>query len=205
MRTMVAIPMKGLANSKTRLAPYMSRERRAHLSSSLFARALTFFEAQFPSMLRVVVTSSWGIAEQARQSGSMAISEGQTAGLNAAAQVAFCWARANAFDRLIIVPADIPVWLAQEAKQLFASADRSDVAIARAGDGGTNALVLNLNRIHQFNFCYGDQSAMLHERYCASAGVSCEVSRLPFMGHDIDTVEDCLVLSQAMRRKFKLA
>ncbi|WP_218511907.1 2-phospho-L-lactate guanylyltransferase [Variovorax sp. dw_308] len=205
MKTVVAIPMKDLAESKTRLSPYMSCERRAHLSSSLFDRALTFFESQFPSTQRLVVTSSRGIAERARQGGSLAISEGPPAGLNAAAEVAFAWARANAFDRLILVPADIPVWLAQEARQLLESADRNDVAIARAGDGGTNAIVLNLNRVCEFNFLYGHESALLHEKYCASAGLSCEVSRLPFMGHDIDTIEDCLVLSHSMRFELLLA
>ena len=197
MKTVVAIPMKDTADAKTRLAPFLSPSRRAHLALTLFDRALDFFGGM-PDAERVVVTSSRSIAARSLAAGAMVLGEGSVKGLNQAAATALRWARANAFDRLIVVPADIPVWLFQEVNLLLMSSKRHDVVIAAAHDGGTNALVFNLARVREFEFRYGVRSALKHESVCAARGLSCETRWLPFLAHDIDTVEDCLVLSQAL-------
>ena len=197
MKTLVAIPMKDTRDAKTRLAPLLSPSRRAHLALTLFDRALDFFGAM-PEAERVVVTSSRSIAARSLAAGAMVLDEGSVKGLNQAATIALRWARANAFDRLVVVPADIPVWLSQEVNLLLMSSKQHDVVIAAAHDGGTNALVLNLGRVWAFEFCYGLQSACKHESVCAVRGLSCETRWLPFLAHDIDTVEDCLVMSQTL-------
>ena len=198
MKTLIAIPMKDTADAKTRLAPYLSPKRRAHLALSLFDRALHFFGSSMPGAERVVVTSSSLIAARAHAAGAMVLDEGIAQGLNQAANVAFQWAVAMGFDRLIVVPADISVWLLQEVEVLLESSLGHDVVIATAHDGGTNALVLNLARVKAFEFSYGVQSALKHEGVCSTRGLSHETRRLPFLGRDIDTIDDCLVLSQSL-------
>ena len=198
MKTVVAIPMKDIADAKTRLAPFLSPSRRAHLALTLFDRAMDFFAVSLPDAERVVVTSSPSIAARACAAGAMAVSEGPVEGLNQAATAALRWAIAEDFDRLILVPADIPVWLFQEVEVLLVSSTKHDVVLAAAHDGGTNALVLNLERVREFRFSYGVQSVLEHQRVCAAHGLRHETKWLPFLGHDIDTVEDCLVLSQSL-------
>ncbi|VTU45353.1 2-phospho-L-lactate guanylyltransferase [Variovorax sp. PBL-E5] len=198
MKTVIAIPMKDTADAKTRLAPVLSPARRAHLALTLFDRAVDFFGASVPRAERVVITSSPSIATRARAAGAMVLSEGRAQGLNRAAAIALSWARANAFDRLVIVPADIPVWLFQEVEVLLTAMVERDVVIAAAHDEGTNALALNPARVGEFEFSYGIQSALKHEAVCLARGLSHETRRFPFLGHDIDTIEDCLVLSQSL-------
>ena len=198
MKTAIAIPMKGLSDAKTRLAPFLSPRQRSHLALTLFDRAMDFFGASLPDAERVVVTSSPSIAARARGAGATVMREGPVQGLNQAATTALRWAVAEKFDRLIVVPADIPVWLFQELEVLLLSAIRHDVVIAAAHDGGTNALILNLSRVQEFEFSYGMQSALKHGRVCAARGLKHETRRLPFLGHDIDTIDDCLVLSQSL-------
>ena len=198
MKTVIAIPMKDPSDAKSRLAPFLSPSQRSHLALALFDRAMDFFGASLSDAERVVVTSSPSIAARARAAGAMVMSEGHVQGLNQAATTALRWAGAKEFDRLIVVPADIPVWLVQEIEVLLVSAVRHDVVIAAAHDGGTNALVLNLSRVQEFEFSYGVQSALKHESVCAARGLKHETRRLPFLGHDIDTIDDCLVLSQSL-------
>ena len=195
MRVVVAIPMKDTADAKTRLAPFLPPSQRAHLALTLFDRALDFFGASMPDAERVVVTSSHSIAARSLAAGATVLREGSVQGLNQAATTALRWARAKAFDRLIVVPADIPVWLLQEVNVLLMSSIRHDVVIAAAHDGGTNALALNVARVQEFEFSYGVGSAARHEAVSKARGLSHDTRRLPFLGHDIDTVEDCLVLS----------
>ena len=198
MKTVVAIPMKDTTDAKTRLAPFLSPQRRAQLALSLFDRAMNFFEGSLPDAQRLVVTSSPLIAARSNAAGAMVVTEGPVQGLNQAASTALRWAVANKFDRLIVVPADIPVWLFQEVDVLLASSKRHDVVIAAAHDGGTNGLVLNLARVREFEFSYGLQSALKHQKVCATRGLMHETRWLPFLGHDIDTIDDCLVLSQSL-------
>ena len=198
MKTVIAIPMKDPSDAKSRLAPFLSPSQRSHLALTLFDRAMDFFGASLSDAEQVVVTSSPSIAARARAAGAMVMSEGLVQGLNQAATTALRWAGAKGFERLIVVPADIPVWLVQEVEVLLMSSMRHDVVIAAAHDGGTNALVLNLSRVQEFEFSYGTQSALKHASVCAARGLKHETRRLPFVGHDIDTIDDCLVLSQAL-------
>jgi len=198
MRTVVAIPMKDPAESKTRLANALTAGQREKMALALFRRAQSFFGAQFPDFERLVVTPSPRIAAEATACSAMALIEGSPRGLNKAVQSAFIWAKARGFDRLLIVPADIPIWLRSEVDELLDDGQRFDVVVARAHDGGTNALLINLIRTDRLEFCYGLGSARRHADAASAAALSSITRQWPFLGHDIDTVGDCLVLSQKL-------
>lgn len=198
MRTVVAIPMKDPADSKTRLAGTLTAAQRERMALALFRRAQTFFATQFPEFERLVVTPSPRIATETTASSAMALVEEGTRGLNSAAQSAFIWAKTRGGDRLLIVPADIPVWLRSEVDELLDDGQKYDLVIARAHDGGTNALLIDLVRADRFQFCYGRDSARRHADAASVADLSSITRQWPFLSHDIDTVDDCLVLSQKL-------
>ncbi|OAF17039.1 hypothetical protein AYJ54_37480 [Bradyrhizobium centrolobii] len=198
MKTVVAIPMKGPAESKSRLAEALSAAQREQMALALFGRVQTFFATQFPDFERLVVTPSPRIATEAAARSAVALVEESTRGLNKAAKSAFIWAKTRRYDRLLIVPADIPVWLRSELDELLDEGRRFDVVVARAHDGGTNALLIDLMRTDRFDFCYGVDSARRHADAASAAALSSITRQWPFLGHDIDTVGDCLVLSQKL-------
>ncbi|RXH41723.1 2-phospho-L-lactate guanylyltransferase [Bradyrhizobium zhanjiangense] len=198
MKTVVAIPMKDPAESKTRFADALTATQREKMALTLFRRAQSFFSTQFPDFERLVVTPSPRIATEATACSAVALVEESTRGLNKAAQSAFIWAKTGGFDRLLIVPADIPIWLRSELDELLDDGRRFDVVVARAHDGGTNALLINLIRADRLEFCYGLDSARRHADAASAASLSSITRQWPFLGHDIDTVGDCLVLSQKL-------
>jgi 2-phospho-L-lactate guanylyltransferase len=198
MSTAVVIPMKDAAQSKTRLALAMTPAQRRRMSLALFRRALDFFAVQFPEFDRLVVTSSPRIAGMARDCGAASLMEQGSSGLNRAVSAAFQWARRAGYVRLLVVPADIPVWLRSEVAELFEAGESHAVVIARAHDGGTNGLLINLIQAGGFEFRYGKNSAQRHAESAEAVALDAVTRTWPFLSRDIDTADDCLLLSQAL-------
>jgi 2-phospho-L-lactate guanylyltransferase len=198
MRTVVVVPMKDAAVSKTRLAAAMPAAERERMSLALFRRAQDFFTVQYPEFERLVVTSSPRIAALANDWGASVLMEAGVPGLNAAVLSSFDWARQAGYERFLAVPADIPVWLRAEVDELLQEGTRHPVVIARAHDGGTNALLIDLSRADRFEFRYGLDSARRHAESARARALRVTIRTWPFLGHDIDTVDDCLIFSQKL-------
>lgn len=197
MKTLVAVPMKDPHDAKTRLAAALPPAARVRLALHLFHRSQDFFARHFPAFDRLVVTPSAEVARHAEGCGAQVLKETAASGLDAAAGAALRWARAAGYERLLLVPADIPVWLAGEVESLLQAGGATDVVIARAHDGGTNALLVDLRRVPHFEFRYGPDSARRHEQACLAAALRCVVAQLPFLGRDLDTADDCRLLPSA--------
>ena len=188
---LVALPMKAFDQAKSRLSPAMAPAQRQRLSRALFERTLAFFGDCFPGMDRLVVTPSPQVRDTARACGAAVTLEPAPQGLDAAAQRAIDYAAEHGYRQLLIIPGDIPVWLRSEVQALLALGGRREVVIARARDGGTNALLLRLPT--PLRCAYGEDSARRHADAARSAGLSVAVCQLPFMAHDIDRPQDCLL------------
>lgn len=188
---LVAMPMKAFDQAKSRLSPALSPVQRQRLSRALFERTQAFFGGCFPGLDRLVVTPSPEVRDAALACGAAVSLEPAPQGLDAAAQRAIDYAAARGYRQLLIVPGDIPVWLRSELHALLALGDWREVVIARARDGGTNALLLRLPT--PLRCAYGEDSAQRHERAARGAGLSVAVCQPPFMAHDIDRPQDCLL------------
>lgn len=199
MKTLIAIPMKAPARAKTRLAPAMADSQRERLAVRLFARTLAFFRRYWPEFDVVAVTDAEEIATLAARHGAGVLLEAREAGLNAAAALALQYAWKRGYDRLVIVPGDVPVWLRAEVSRLLALSQRHALTLAESYDGGTNLLALSPPQ--PFTFHYGAQSASLHARAAELAGLSVARCRLPFLARDIDTAADCLALVRTQERR----
>ncbi|KAF7961469.1 hypothetical protein AWV80_32990 [Cupriavidus sp. UYMU48A] len=192
MRTLVAVPMKAYADAKTRLACAMSPEERRTLAKALFEYGQSFFSTNYPEFDRLVVSPSPTVATAAVWSGASCVYESASRGLNAAATTATQWAIDRGYERLLIVPGDIGVWRQEEVDCLLELSKELDVVVARAHDGGTNALVLRLPCEMQFG--YGPQSAARHMAIARQLGKTAVERSLPFLGLDLDTPGDCATL-----------
>jgi len=86
---------------------------------------------------------------------------------------------------LAIVSADLPFLRADEVEELLAATPKRGIAIARAVDGGTNAVAMRPPGLVGTRF--GEPgSAALH----AGLGVPAVVVDLPGLAFDVDTPED---------------
>jgi 2-phospho-L-lactate/phosphoenolpyruvate guanylyltransferase len=95
-----------------------------------------------------------------------------------------------------IVSADLPLLEAGEVLALIEATPERGIAIARATDGGTNAV--SMRPAGAMRTCFGEpQSARLHAALAREAGLSHTIVDLPGLAFDLDRPEDLARLNAA--------
>jgi len=200
-RCLLVIPLKPFALAKSRLAEALSPREREQLARALFLRSEQFFASAFAAMPRLVVTAELEIAERCSPS-TQILREAQPQGLNPAAERARNFAQIQGFSQMLIASADIALWRRSEVDALLQAGKTHDLAIARAHDGGSNALLLRLPA-SGFAFAYGTHSAKAHQQSAQQAELSCTVLDLPLLSRDLDLPSD-LLLWQAKHNRLQV-
>jgi 2-phospho-L-lactate guanylyltransferase len=127
------VPVKGLAGAKTRLAPLLSAEERARLVVEMLDGVLTACREAGAIDGTLLVTPEPALA---RDGASVLVD----AGTGHADAIALALADPRAAAGALVVMADCPLATAASLDDLAASA--RPLALARARDGGVNALAL---------------------------------------------------------------
>ena len=92
-------------------------------------------------------------------------------------------------ERILVVPADIPLLRPSDITQiLHASAEECAVICADRRKNGTNALLLH--RSNPVNFCYGPGSFWRHRQEFDNMNITATNVDLPRIALDIDTISD---------------
>jgi len=201
-RCLLVIPLKPFAQAKSRLAEALNPKERQQLARALFRRSEQFFANVFSDMPRLVVTAERGIVKECSP-GTRILHEAHAEGLNQAASRAKNFAKAQGFTQMLIASADIALWRRSEVLELLQAGETRDVVIARAYDGGTNALLLRLPATG-FAFAYGEQSANAHQRAAKQVGLSCRLLDLPMLARDLDLPTDLLLWQAKQQRTPKV-
>ena len=180
------IPLKRLDAAKSRLRGLLSKEERVQL-------------------MRVMLSDVLGAVDGARSISAVTLvsSEPSAAGLARDHEVAWWddrglpWnaALSRAMTEVVdtsavaVISADIPLVRADEIEQLVIATPSAGIAIARASDGGTNAVCLQPTGVVET--CFGRKgSAALHASRARGAGVEATIIDAPGLAHDLDTPED---------------
>jgi 2-phospho-L-lactate/phosphoenolpyruvate guanylyltransferase len=88
-----------------------------------------------------------------------------------------------------VVSADLPTLTAEDVRALVAATPDRGMAIARALDGGTNAV--SMRPVGAVMTHFGEpQSASVHARATAEAGLAARILDIPGLAFDIDTPDD---------------
>jgi len=94
-----------------------------------------------------------------------------------------------------VLSADIPTVTADEIRALIAATPDRGMAIARAHDGGTNAVSMRPPGAVMTHF--GEpQSAAVHAEVTATAGFAARILDLPGLAMDVDTAADLKQLQE---------
>jgi len=179
----VLVPLKSFASAKTRLAVVLSPEERAELMRTLLEGVAVAVREAGVERVTVVTGESIDGYEVWHDRG-----------------LAWNDALAAAIDEIVsaplvaIVSADLPLLRADEVEELLEATPSRGIAIARALDGGTNAVSMRppgLVRTH-----FGEPgSAAVH----AGLGVEHSIVDLPGLAFDVDTPEDLARMHAACR------
>jgi 2-phospho-L-lactate guanylyltransferase len=177
------IPVKDLSRAKARLAPVLDEAGRRELALAMYRDVLAAATA-CETIDRVAVVSrdeeALAIAREAGADG-LAAAGGLNEALTSAAQEVI----ERGATRIVVLAADLPL---ADAEAIAAVTEaEADVAVAPAGDGGTNALALLRDAI---GFAYGRDSAARHLADAERAGLRTKRLDLPALALDIDTPAD---------------
>jgi 2-phospho-L-lactate guanylyltransferase len=196
----IVIPLRGLFQGKSRLAPVLSPDERARIVAAMAKRVLRVVLHFAPGGRVVVVTrdrdTSW-LPTDPRV--DIATQPDTSWGLNAALDVGRAAAIARSTARLLMLPADLPLLTADDLAALMASTSEVTLATDRAGTG-TNALLLaGRTAIETFPFHFGEGSRRLHEEGALALGLSTTTVSLPGLQDDLDTPDDWAALPGRVR------
>lgn len=95
---------------------------------------------------------------------------------------------------LLLIMADLPYLAASDITAMIEAGRTSDVVIAEAKDGGTNALLLRPPTVLTFAFTAGRPSASFHADHARNVGIEPAMVRRPGLARDIDTPDDLAAL-----------
>jgi 2-phospho-L-lactate guanylyltransferase len=182
----VLVPLKRLDGAKTRLAGLLGPDERAGLMVAMLADVLHAV-AVSALVARVTIVSSEPVAPAlARGHG---VSAWHDRGLPWNDALAEAMAAVVAEACVAIVSADLPLVRAPEIDHLVRSTPERGLAIARALDGGTNAVVMRPPGV--LATCFGTPgSAARHAASARAAGLGAVTVDLPGTALDLDTPQD---------------
>lgn len=203
-RTLALVPVRGARSAKTRLSPLFAHEQRLQLVWAMLRRMLVLLEQSAAIEHTVVVARDSSILDpRLERAGawSALMQDNPDGGLNGALEDGRAWAIAHGFDRLLMLPGDLPILDKQSLRMLTETS--GEVVIVSDDDGtGTNALRLDMrdDRVAEgFTFRMGSDSFAAHFTEATAVGIVPIVLSLPRVSHDLDTPADWHALSEVVR------
>jgi 2-phospho-L-lactate guanylyltransferase len=199
-RTWAVVPVKRLADAKSRLADVIGPTERQAFCLAMLDDVLAAL-GQTPGLAgTLVVTADDEAAAHARAAGARVVDEAPVAGLNAALDLAVAALASKRADRLFILPADVPLVTPESLAPLLAADDGVTLVTDRAGVG-TNALLMA--PIDALPFRFGPSSLERHLKEAQARGLPVRVCDIPELALDIDTPDDldALMAVRSARRR----
>jgi 2-phospho-L-lactate guanylyltransferase len=176
----VLVPLKRLNGAKTRLAEVLSPDERAELMRRMLVGVVGAIRGAAVERITLVTSDPIELDGLARF-------DDRGLGWNQA--LAAAMREAVAEDLVAVVSADLPRLRASEVQALIGATPARGLAIARARDGGTNAV--SMRPRGAVATCFGvPRSAAVHERLARRAGLEPVLVDLPGLAFDVDTPED---------------
>lgn len=195
MADWVLLPLKPLAEAKTRLSPVLGLADRQDLMRAMVADVIAACRGARRVDRIAVITSDAEWLAMAKDAGCHVLQEDGATGYAAAAERG-CALLAGRGDvrHVAVLPGDLPMLRPQEVDRVMATlASGARCVIVPSRDGlGTNCMAQALP--HPVPLRYGPRSFSRHLAMSHAAGIAAGVLRLPGIGHDIDLPEDLLDL-----------
>jgi len=196
------VPVKTLAEAKSRLSPVLTVGQRQQLALRLLTHTLTILKAaQEAELLQgfVIVSPDSHLNEIVKTFGGNYLAEdngNNNSSLNLALGQAARWCVANkAAKMLLILPTDLPLLTLEALQEIVVAAlPDSCVIVPDTLEQGTNALLLNPATRLNYNYFFGENSFRQHRMALAKEGASLLIKHNPGLAFDLDLPEDLALL-----------
>jgi 2-phospho-L-lactate guanylyltransferase len=190
--TWALVPVKPLAQAKSRLVPALSGPQRTGLLRAMLADVLSVLLRAESLAGIAVITADTELAALAHGFGAVLIAEPQASGLNVAVAAGVAELRRRGVARVLVLPADIPLLRAAEVDNVVRAGahEQRTLVVASHNLDGTNGLLVHLD--DPPDFAFGPGSFQRHLRF--SRGREAARMLAPSFELDIDTPGDLAVL-----------
>jgi 2-phospho-L-lactate guanylyltransferase len=209
MRTVAVIPLRGLADGKSRLAHFLPDRVRRALIGALLERVVHATQATAGITTTLVISPDPAIVRWAETLHATPVLQTNT-GLNAALWQATNWAREGGYDTLLALHGDLPLITPRSLRALLATL--SDIPGGPEGDASTAVVVgdrhrrgttgLLLRPLGALPFLFGEESFGRH----LACGAARSVRTIPYdataLAFDLDTPRDLATLATRHPRAF---
>jgi len=186
----VLVPIKALAQGKTRLSTRLSPEARHALSRAMLTDVVASARSATAVDRVVVVSSDPSLLRLARQLGAEAVDEEYPRGLNGAVAVGTEFCLQLGATAVLVLLADLPLVTAQDVELIFQQTNgRPQVIVVPCKEGeGTNALLRIPPEVVPTRF--GGPSLVGHQQVARQYEIPCQVVNLPRIAFDVDSADD---------------
>jgi 2-phospho-L-lactate guanylyltransferase len=190
------VPVKALAEAKSRLAPRLSPAARADLVLTMLDRVLAAVQASGQVGRCVVVSPDPAVRERAARAGATPLDEAPAIGevpvtrhnaaLGRARALALAW-RPGA---LLVLAADLPFLTVANLQALAALGARDGTVVLAPDRAGTGTNALLLRPPGALPFCFGPDSYATHRQAAEERGLAVQLYRAPGTAFDLDQPAD---------------
>ncbi|MEM3506517.1 MAG: 2-phospho-L-lactate guanylyltransferase [Candidatus Bathyarchaeia archaeon] len=189
MSVFLIIPVKKLSDSKTRLSSILSPIERKALMLAMIKDVLKAAKSSKKIDNIILVSSDQNVFKISKEFNIEFLEERSQHGLNNALQNAIKYCIKKNSKSVLIIPADIPLVLAEDLEEIIGLSESSSIVITPSKNGcGTNALMLSPPNIIQP--MYGNNSFYSHIYEAKIKGVETKVYKSYRLALDIDTPKD---------------
>lgn len=187
---LAVVPVKSLAESKSRLGPALDERQRRELAAAMLEDVLAALVAVEALTGLVLTTSDRTAAGIGAAFGARILDDGRAAGLNAAIGAAASVLAAEGLEAMLVLPGDVPAVTAADIAALIERHPAgAAVSVVPSHDGeGTNALLLSPPAL--LGPAFGPGSFAAHAEAARKRGVPCVVHRNERIAQDVDHPAD---------------
>lgn len=189
MRVHALIPVKELANTKSRLTPSFSGDERARLTLEMLRHVVAVARESGLLARITVVGPDPVVLAHAREWGAAALRQ-RTIGLNPALDEARADAVARGAAAVLVLHADLPHLQAAEIAAMIHMLPPSPAAVIAPDYTGSGTNALLVAPPDTFPFHFGPGSFARHVAAAEQRGLPYAVARMPGIAGDIDTPDD---------------
>lgn len=188
------IPVKALAEAKSRLAPYLSPSQRAMLVLDMLHHVVHTLQVSGCFDAVSVVSIDAQVLELAQQWGAHTLVE-EERGHNPALHAAALKELASGATVLLTISADLPLLRPEDIQQMVKLSHLYDVVLAPSSEGtGTNALLTQPPLAVPYVF--GPNSRQDYEEEARKHHLSSVLYKSYSTAIDVDTIDELEVLKQ---------
>lgn len=183
------VPVKRCSLAKQRLSAVLNADERSVLTTTMFHDVMRAIKALRSDTHPLVVTADDDIAAIARGYGAEVMSDRWEEGITRAVLEATTAMSDRGFDTAMIIPADVPLVLPSELRNLVQTHANCGITIVPSdSDQGTNAIIASPPTA--ITFSYGPNSFVRHLNQVRQTGLRTQVIHLSGLNLDVDRPSD---------------